>query len=506
MKTKTERHTIYFIVILAFLAVASLVYTTMADPNATNITGYPVFTGPPLSITNGQCVPLNSTVDISPLGWGVSELRYYGPYYDAYSPMNETPRRTLPIPNTFSALHNFYINPSIFGNATGYWYQGYSDGLLDKSGNLRMFYVNATCPTKTVLKVATIAYNYTNASEPEKLPSLPENYVASALVARGDTVSIPASHGSTWWLFGYGRDSGIYNQTLVNDTVVLSPENMKGLTTGDYHLIVVNTGANNILEAAYNKTTKTIESPFRNTKPVYVGDLSPNLVEGKLNALVGSSIDDSIATTNMVYQTPEIQFTRIDELYNPDHKSFYDIRGYTNEMAGTELTITIDAGKLNGRSVGQPPVKTNATGANIGSMRQFNALIPIDYDGIAPGTHNITITSPLGAKTSVEFYIRQESPNSYVPPQYTEYLGTSPYVTPKIETVTVIVTVPVINTVVVHDTPSQESVDAAQKKAEDAAWNYWITTGIEAMVVIVGGFVGIRFLYRSWKRKRWMQK
>jgi len=479
---------------------------------AQNGTPLPTY-GAPLHIENGDCVPLNSTVDISSLGWGVPHLSYYGTYFDAYSPENATPKYEIDMPNTASKLKNFYIDPFVFGNRTGYWYQRYDNGETEGAGNLRMFKVNMTCPVPENKSHEQVAIQEIKTTVPQRESYLPQKKAADILIARGDTLAIQAvSGGVHWWLFGYANEQQILDQGAKSAIVLETPK--WSLETGNYHLIEVSPGNNSIYEEYYDpgyqpeKFTTTrypaLVSPFRNGEVKNIYGLNPQNVESALKEMVKKSIDDSITTLNVQYAEPEIQIMRIDALQNPDNQTWYNVRGYTNVANGTPLTITIDQGsyfyKMNKT---WKSVAENVNTADPGMWRQFNSLIPVDYGNMFPGNHYITVSSPQGATMTVPFYVYKEPPAHYIPPQYIEYVGASPFVTPQVITKTVTVQVPG-PVQYVSVTPSNEQVKAQQEVVQNEHEIMYLMWGL-CLVGLYGAYRLVKWLISVAKRTRKVQ-
>ena len=489
------RHVTLAILLIFFLipiaaAAPGLTQNTTPDQNATPV------------IENGQCVALNSTVDIGSLGWGIPHISWYGRYENSLAPDNSTvAKQTLDMPNTVSALSQYYIDPRIFGPYPGFWYQDYGRPDLNTAANLRMFYVNDTCPPPHQYQEIVVQVNVTNKTIPQRLDFLPDKHMADILVARGDD-SMPIDEGEPfhWWLFGTYH--GVYDQSSPATSLIIPSEATLNFEPGNYDLVEVYAGHNNLLEENYqpdykyfwgeNRTHEVIISPLRSVVPVditqYDGQMqNPRAVEPLLINAVRGSLDDAYKPRSVLFQEPDIQIMRLDAITNPSNDTWYNIRGYTNAINGTALTITIDPKTINQKTIKARQFTTTAEGLDPGSYRQFDVLVPIDYTQIFPGYHDLEVSEPNGANQIIQFYVYKELPPHYIPPQYVEYLGASPYITPeKIPvpyTVTVTVPVPV--------TPSDEQVHAQQVIAEREVSNehdrFWVMTGCGvAMLALLG--------------------
>ena len=486
---------------ILFLALLLLVGAVYADNNTT-LSGYKAYDGPPLQIKNGQCVPLNATVDISPIGWNVPKIAYYGRYMDDFAPGNSSLIQTVDLPDVRTIieptnkplLQTFWINPAVFGNSTGYWYQYYNNE-NERAGNLRMFRVNLTCPTPKEAQEFLVSVSAINFTIPKKMDWLVDKHISDIYVARGDdTMEISTPVNTKWWLFG--RVDAIYDQPTNGKLVVPSPKTIN-FEYGDYHVAIISPGKNGIIEEEYTNSYKpvifepyqeAIISPFRNVTPVVITKYDPKTVEERLKLATRGSQDDNYYFLNLVIEEPEIQIGRIDAMNTPTNDTWYNLRGYTNMINGTILTVQIDKEKINGETKYIREWTTTAEGLDPGSWRQFNILFPVDYSLISPGQHYITVSSPNGAQITTPFYIYKELADHHKPPQFAEYFGVSPFVTPVvvIQTVTIPIPGPVQ---FVEVTPSDQQIKDAQTTAVNERFWIWFAQ-------IFCGVVGIWLAYR----------
>ena len=102
---------ILWLILLSIVCCPFIIPLTSADGNTSQQWMLPVY-NETLHITNGQCVPLNSTVDISSLGWGVPYLSWYGRYENTFDPGGSTiPKYRIKQPSSVTELKKYYINP-----------------------------------------------------------------------------------------------------------------------------------------------------------------------------------------------------------------------------------------------------------------------------------------------------------------------------------------------------------------------------------------------------------
>lgn len=491
-----------------WLILLSILFIPLVSADNSSVQwAFPVY-NETLHITNGQCVPLNSTVDISSLGWGVPYLSWHGRYETAFDPGNIVPKYRIKQPQTSIALMNYYINPVIFGNKLGFWYQDYDQNVKAGAGNYRMFYVDYTCKMP-VVENGTELINIVPVTIPVPNPFdyLPEKRAGALLFARGDNLSFttPDLTESNVWVFG--REDWIYDYKTKQNVVYFDAEQFINFETGNYDAVIIGKGNNSILEETYDpeyrpekyssETWPAIVSPFRNVTPINIYGIQPRLVEEKLIKRIQESIDDKYTIWPISFQEPEIQIKRVDALRNADNRSWYSIRGYTNVKNGSVLTITIDADKLNSETRNIRQWSTTARGLDPSAWRQFNTLIPVDYRLIFPGPHEITITSVTGATQTVPIYIMKEPDPHYIPPEYTEYLGTSPFVTPQIIEKKVPVPGPT-RIVEVHDTPTGEQLKQAQLEAD---WEVVRTVAIAIAIILCLVLAGL-WAYSAYRRAK----
>jgi hypothetical protein len=514
---------LFLLAVILFVGVAaadnvSAVSTNAAAPVLTGATfsGWPAYTNTTDSpIENGQCVAINSTIDISPLGWGVPSISWYGEYERGFAPDNtSTKYYNLPLPNTVDKLQKFFVAPAIFWERKGYWYQDYgmqetANDFMDNANN-RMFYVNDTCPPPQ-LENRTFypAFNTTNNTIPEALPFLPIRKVSDVVIARGDYVNLNVSTPTHWWMFGYDPYSKLYDQASVNaGQITLDTTNWTGIPVGDYSIDFIRPDAIGLYEEYYNpeyqpykfhnETHPAIESPFRFVNDSDVYGQQPQGVEEALMSM--KTVASNITRIHMIYQEPSISIERIDAVVNPENRSFFDVRGYTNVQANTTLTIKIDATDYANATLPNRMFTTKTVGLanDAGVLREFDAVFEVNYNQYYPGIHFLTMTSPEGATMTVPFYIYQELPAHYIPPQFVRYIGASPFITPVTVTITILVPGPT-QIVTIHDTPSNEQVKEQQKNALVELVSGWVLD----LILAIAGLWVLMFMYKSWRRIRW---
>ncbi len=290
---------------------------------------------------------------------------------------------------------------------------------------------------------------------------------------------------------------------MEDGTVKLLTGDTDNYEPGIYDLVIVDAGKNEILEEMISADGKEIISPFRSVNPVNIYGLQPKTVEQRLNVQVSKSIDDKTHVWKLSLQDPAIQITRLDELTNITGMHFYDFRGYTNVEEGTDITIKVDERLINNETERYKVYHTKAVGDKIGYWRQFQIVIPVDYNEIFPGKHTITATTESGARMDVEIYIYKEPAPHYQPANYTEYVGRNPFIpTPTPITITKEVQKVVTQVVVQTVAPSDAQVKAQQDIVIGEKVNSLVIAGIIIAVLLAGIYFGGKWALSIYRRMK----
>lgn len=467
---------------------------------------YVVVEGPDYGIPNavyrieqGQDVYLNDTIDITGQGWGEG-IAWYGKYGE-YS----DPKYILPFSNYRRDLYRFYINPDIFAERYGMWYQYYGNA-TEPRGNLAMFNVKAysrnittTYPNGTMIEQSVFVSNGTSSLKEvvQKEVILPDIYVSDFVVARGDSLNTTASKA---WVFG--RVDGVYDSDGL-----LSEKDIWDLEVGSYKVVMHEPGRNGIFEVGYDARNALLTSPWRSVKQVNINDASPMVVMDRFKSMIKNT-DDRIDTVNMEVQEPEITIARIDdvaagnripEAYEPG-VTLLDVRGYTNTENGTLLSFQIDPDS------GKHKVwTTQAQQSSPGNMRFYQVYIPINKNQMTNGMHTIKGWVGDRAQVFADFPISELPADSFVPNATVRYVGDrNPWVAPVVVNVTVEVTKEIVRTVTVEVTPHPDVVYEQQLKArQQTDKEFWdgvtAIAGIGFLALIALSFLGYvaTVLYRG---------
>jgi len=451
----------------------------------------------------GDLVESGSVIDLTgTMGWA-EKMAYYGYSGD----LESDPLYVVEFPNTKKEYYAFYLDPKIFNSRLGPWFQYYGNDTGSEHGNLLMFRVvkklpavNVTNVTANVTPVPTILAEYQLIQ--------PKPFSTNYQIAYGDPFFVLVNDKympARLWVFG--RIDGIYNKSYPTSRVTLTSEELQNLEVGEYTIIVQNPGKNAIFEVGYNKivtdarTTEELTSPWAAVKSVNVYGYQPRMVLPLFIEMVKNT-DDPVTQYQIEITHPVIDITSIDETYSGG-KDVLDIRGYTNVAKDTELTVVMDEDRQIALSHNATEIIVKVQEDKPNLWRYFQAIIPIDYSTIPVGQHEITVTAPQGATQTVPFYVYDLPAGQEVPNETVKYVAGDLFrPTPTPIVVTQIVTQVVTQIVTVPVTPSTETVYAQQKKASDENFWYWITTGLEVLVVGVVLFFGGRYLIRVVKRAR----
>lgn len=480
------------IVLLALIAPpVDAVELTSYPLNSSVTVIYPIEEGPleeVYRIHQGENVYLNDTLDISGVtGWPDSRgnyyLLYFGRYETAFSPGELDPSFILQLPDKVYSTHResqyrFYIDPAIFTDRPGYWYQWTSNTSRafggEPAGNLRAFKVISSFRPvfNTTSNQTEIIYKPGNYTEPEIKPAplMPERHIADYVVARGDNLTFSGpTEDHRLWLFG--RVDGIYG---VEGDMIAS-DLMQNLEEGTYTMIAQSPGNNTIYDASCGPATGNWSVAWNRPGDPECGRLIPGLY-GKapvdipqpsagsvvrdmfMKMLAGS--DDTLATYKVEVKDPYITLDRADEVWVKG-TTYLDVRGYSNVADGTPITVVLDNGKSYKDFIKLRKVTTSAVRTSPGNLSYYRALVLIDWENLAANAmnHTLTASTALGGSIERDFKISIMPKDSYRPNATLKYIeDRNPFVptpTPVVNTVIVTQTVKVVETVKVIETPDE---------------------------------------------------
>ena len=508
-----------FLLLMVGVVVATDTNTTIVypTPNVTEVSYAVVEVPPPLPtpapieirrINQGDCVALNETVDIAGIGWYTGTIAYYGKWFDDYAGTGvQTQALYYPSPQDIKHL---YIDPSFFGNHTGWWYsyyygEGTNTTFVDISyrsaGYDRLFKVQQSCAL-TPLQNASAVIEALNASQLNAMKlanmttlTIKKEENVDLIVAKGADVEYNNMFGEQReWLFGRESSDRFYDIAISDNMTSFKGTDTVDMEAGWYDAIFITPGRNTIIEENYDPKIRAITSPFRSQTDTIANGSQSKLVEEMLLNRISNSYDDSYNRMRIDLQDPNIDVIKLSQtplLYN---KTAFVVKGYTNENPGEVFTITIDSGipRVTGRDVEYATVVNNG-GAS--AYRAWNSSFIMDMNNMFPGQHSMTITGTLGEKAIIPFYVYYELAKHHQDESYAEFIGNSPFIpTPTPEVRIQKVEVPVVVTVTVPVPPTQESVDQA---FWNGMWGMVMYGLFVAIVLLVVGYFVV-----AWVRGR----
>ena len=469
-------------------------------------------------IQQGDKVYLGDHIDISGVVAGNKALVWFrgGDPDPAEQPY------VIPLPDTKAGYFNFYVDPAIFSQMTGYIYKW--NGYFEPSGNTHAFYIIAryrnatlTYPNGTMIETSNPTSGVYNVTPEPEEPILPAKHIADYLTVHGQNITIQTNGKSKMWVLG--RIDGIYDQ-MSAENQTLNKFQIEGLEAGKYQLLIQYPSKGGF-EVFYKPETQELftrnadQPPWVVNDPISLTSLAPVVTADTIKSVI-SSTNDTYDIQSLSVQNPEIQLVSMDETYTRTAKEYYDnsnlrgdvtvfdVRGYTNVLPGTNLYFALDERNQN-------KIKwfnTTAEGEFPGDMRMFKVLIPVYWDEMKEGMHTISGYTDVGGSIYRDFPVRTSPDHSFIPNQSVKWIDNrSPWVpTPTPITVTQVVTRVVTQIVTIPVTPSNEQVYAQQKAAQDKVnsenWGKVATFGGMGLVVVgcIGaGWYGLS-VYRRAKK------
>jgi hypothetical protein len=456
-------------------------------PNTTNI---------PYYVQQGSTVYLGDTVDISGIMAGVFNMAYYGGYDE-----ESGEQFLLDTPNRKIGYYRYYIDPAIFGSRLGKWYKW--NGYVERQANNLIFVVAETRPKTNLSENSTLQNPNQTPIVLPKVPLLPDQHIADYLIARGDSMDIPATNQTKAWIFG-SHDS-VYDFMAVNGTIQLKDDILDKLSPGTYQLLLQTRqeNATGDFTVRYNQNTSMIDWFDPQSFAVQHYDTAgqtPENVMNKLKSLIPAA-HDTYKIYTLEIQTPTVTINQIDTTYqlnstvqnqgvSLDSPGFLDVRGYSNAAQDTIVKVILDPDlNMDVNQMFKDGIATHTEGIDPGNMRVFKAIVPVQLYNMAPGKHFVAAKTSLSdGYVTADFYIYENPAGNFIPNKTIRYISGKygpqemiPTPTPII--VTQVVTKVVTQIVTVPVTPSNEQIYVQQKIASEKTW--W--EGATRVASVVGG-------------------
>lgn len=506
---------------MKYFAVTLLLLSVMAIPVCAEIP----------RVEQGHDVYLNDTVDISGVvGYYISSdgsafIQYCGGfgcdgYYNPYLLKLPLKTRVPGVPSQY----RFYIDPAIFASRTGDWYQ-YDE--LDKAehGNTLAFHVVAMYRNSTNLLengtyVNTTEYlgNTTGMLTTQEIHYLSEKPVSDYIVARGDNLTIQTFEPSKVWIFG--RNGQIYDRGTDTGNITIYSDETRNLEAGSYTAMLVYPGKNGEYDTRYSDGQIEWREGWSGIQKRPIIGIQPLLVVNQLCDII-TRTDDTFIIAHVEVQDPIVSieyftevplytnYSRYQEFKIEDgFVSMFDVRGYTNSVPGTNITVTLDETRHSPREMKSYTFYTTAIRNHYGNMSQYQVYVPIIWDKMSVGgssaesLHTIIARNTLGASIAHDFPLSIMPADSFRPNATVKYvLDRNPWIptpTPEVRTTVIEKRVVVERTIEIPMTPSPKSIEEAQ-------WQVVTTLAFEVVggIIVIGIlYFGLRYLISVIKRAR----
>lgn len=491
-----------------------------------NITKYSenpgeVASGPTPYIQQGETVYLGDTVDIS----GAIPPYPQIAYWDGYDIYDSSPSYNFTMPDRKSAYYHFYLDPAIFAGRLGKWYK-YNGEFEPRGNNLafivkpRPFYnYTMTFQNGTIVSLSELP-NVTYL-QPFLTPVpelMPQRHIADYLVTTDEPLNITVKKLSAGWIFNGDDNTIAYSINGTDNEILYSRDEIGYLEPGEYKLLVQTVGntSTNFDVIFADKMIKWFDRKNFVIHTFKAENLVPSEAIKRLEQIFPLTYD-SYEIGTVAVQAPAITIDRMDRVSVGSAKEYWkdsslrgnvslmDVRGYTNVLPGTNLSITLDETRNNPREIAKKfTYSGKAQGTYLGDMRYYQIYVPLYWDSLEPGMHTLTARTELGGSAAADFPVNEMPADSYIPPETIRYVGDrNPWVptpTPVVQVQKEVVVV--TQTVPVQIQPSDSQITEAAQKLVDEQ-----NRRTEGMIIIaVIGMIGLAFIgwfgYSIWRANR----
>ena len=383
-------------------------------------------------ITQGQCVEIGGVYDVSGvIGFTTlldyNAFAYYTRYEDAYDPSNNASVSYIhKMPNNRIGYYQFFVDPAIFKTRLGYWYQ--YTGQYERAANKRAFYVSDKCIKDVNETTVALENNTPTLINPLVIES---RHVSDILLANDDPLFLDMSGECRVWVFGTTK-SILAKDIIIEGNLILDKKTIRDFNAGVYTIGLQTVGADGKYAVDYTTSDRSafpqkFLTPIYRSQPIVdITGLQPTMIKDALiNALQNS--DDGFVTYNMTIEEPHVDISGYQET-KVGNFSVLEVTGYTNKIPGTPITLYIDRKNQTGKSIKYPSMTITTEAGNIGDYRTFHGYLPLIYDEIAPGYHQLEAMLPSGKMSQVSFYIREEPAENYIPPTYHRFVDGNPFI------------------------------------------------------------------------------
>lgn len=357
----------------------------------------PAYAG--ITLMQGDTVYHNETVDVTyVVGWEQTLAWWSSGSYDDTDP-------DLTFDTTdmkYGGQHNFYLNPDTF--PIGWYYKW--DGVYEKGSNPVAFYLskgerkktNATenVTPQTTIKTVDVNQSIIN----ENLPEL-SNTTTDLFICRGYDFSYSFTSEKNLgrgylWLFGtYDMIPQLkMDKTDTTYKINIQRSDTENKNAGSYTGLLQFEGDNHWQDIYYVKTPRNEElaTPYKGIVNVSVNGIQPKMVFDYILKLRDEAVTKDSRYNDDVYIKKNVTLidpmTTITEFLEYNNNAY--VIGITTIPAGESVLLKLDEDKHPTPSDLAKHTWTVNTTGDYGNYRIFSAVIPIKWDEMALGMHEIT--------------------------------------------------------------------------------------------------------------------
>jgi hypothetical protein len=274
------------------------------------------------------------------------------------------------------------------------------------------------------------------------------------------------------------------------------------LPEGDYDIVFVSAGNNTVIEEHYSRSMREIYSPFIGVKNSTVAGYTPTVAENVLMTRIGNT-DDTYKKIHVFVEEPYIEIDNLDRADISGNRSMLILSGYSNSFIGDDISVQIDADKINGITKYYSTWNTEVvSNGGYGAYRTWNASLIIDFNNVVPGPHMLTVTSGSGGHAAAPVYTRVEAAGNYVPPERIKYFDNSPFIPPVYINTTVTVVVPgPVQTVIQKIPPSEKEI----KDAGTAVATVWYVVSAVVLIALYLLYRLMKWILNIYRRMKFVE-
>lgn len=470
---------------------------------------YPIY-----YVNQGDKVFFGDHIDISGVAQGYQALAWFSKGY----PSEGTTAYIIELPDPKYQWYNVYIDQDFFKQYPGNWYKW--NGYVEESANQLAFTVKPYTRPANATIIQTI--NATKIEEQQQAARqlLPEKKVADYLTVHGQYLNIKTMNEPPFRVWIFGTKDYIYQLESDDYTLRITREQIDGLKTGKYTILIQYRGINRGYDVSWNPDKEELgrlsTDAWQKPKILEEAGKQPLMVLTDLKSLLEET-DDKYETFSLEVQDPMLQVNGLDFVEVRDAKAYYNdvslrgnvsiyrVVGYTNVLPMTGVKFALDEDEVGTQNAQW--FSGEAKGSDPGAMRQFLVNVPIYKDNMKEGMHTLSGYTSVGGSVYYDFPVNIAPDHSYIPDQDVKYIGDeNPW---KANLTTVTITIPVpgpTQKIYVNVTPSDEQVRAQQQAVlekinqDNIAYQWFVL--LLFFTIIVGGSLIAYVVYTYYRAKK----